>query len=68
MEILFIAPFALLLGIIEEAREMTEEQFPDDIVPSRIRHVPKYDQCESFRLRWNQIGSERESRRISRDG
>ncbi|MXY65739.1 hypothetical protein F4212_03265 [Candidatus Poribacteria bacterium] len=39
MEILFIAPFALLLGILEEAREMTEEQFPDDIVPSRIRHV-----------------------------
>lgn len=43
MEILFLSPFALFWGILQEARHLALVHFPDDSGPSPIRHVPEND-------------------------
>ena len=43
MEIIFLVPFALFWGILQEAKYLARIHFPEDIEPSRIHHVPKHD-------------------------
>ena len=43
MEIIFLVPFALFWGILQEAKFLARIHFPDDIELSRIHHVPKHD-------------------------
>ncbi|MDE0281944.1 MAG: hypothetical protein OXN16_12845 [Gammaproteobacteria bacterium] len=43
MEILFVVPFALFWGILQEGKQLARIHFPDDMGPSRARHLPKDD-------------------------
>ena len=44
MEILFLAPFAIFWGILQEARQLAQIYEADESSgPSRIHHVPKKD-------------------------
>ena len=43
MEILFLVPFALLWGILQEARHLALIHLPDDGEPPPIGHVPGDD-------------------------
>ena len=43
MEVLFVVPFALFWGILQEGKLLAHIHFPDDAEPSRIRHVPRND-------------------------
>ncbi|MXY63889.1 MAG: hypothetical protein F4206_13235, partial [Gammaproteobacteria bacterium] len=43
MEILFVVPFALFWGILQEGKLLARIHFPDDMEPSRIVHVPRDD-------------------------
>ena len=44
MEILFVVPFVLFWGILQEGKLLARIHFPDDPEePSRIGHVPRND-------------------------
>ena len=43
METVFVVPFALFWGILQEGKQLARVHFPDDMGPSRARHLPKDD-------------------------